>query len=38
MNCSLVTVDVTTQPKIVAMVLLAVILIVWIGLGTRLAF
>jgi hypothetical protein len=37
MNSSLVTADVTTHLKIVAVALLAVILVMWIAVGARMA-
>jgi hypothetical protein len=36
MNSSLITADTTTHLKIVAVALLAVIAVIWIGIGTRL--
>ena len=38
MNSSLVTADVTTHLKIITVALLAVVLVMWIAVGTRLTF
>ena len=38
MNSSLVTADVTTHLKIITVALLAVILVMWIAVGSRMAF
>ena len=38
MNSSLVTADMTTHLKIVAVALLAAILVMWIALGSRMTF
>ena len=38
MNSSLIHADMGTHLKIVAVALLAVILVMWIGIGTRLTF
>ena len=38
MNSSLVTADVTTHLKIIAVALLGAILVMWIAVGSRMAF
>ena len=38
MNSSLVTADMTTHLKILAVALLAVILVMWIAVGARMTF
>ena len=38
MNSSLITADATTHLKILAVALLAVIVMIWIGIGTRVSF